>query len=158
MNQEKLNKLKQKFGNVRTGGKGSVRRRRKVTKKTGAQDDKKLKSALNRLQVRDIPAIEVVNLFREDGGVTQFVNPKVQASIPANTYVVTGTPEDKTLQDVMKNSYLELMMSAGSDPKRMQQFAELLQSVNPKSETGDDDDIPDLVGDTNFEDVANETQ
>ena len=37
-----------------------------------------------------IPAIEEVNLFTADGRVVHFSSPKVQASIAANTYVVTG--------------------------------------------------------------------
>ena len=42
-----------------------------------------------------------VNLFKEDGTVIHFQNPKVQASIGANTYVVSGRAENKNLQDLL---------------------------------------------------------
>ena len=64
-------------------------------------DDKRLKNTLNKLSVRDIPAIEEVNLFKDDGHVIHFANPKVQASIAANTYVVSGNCETKKLQDLL---------------------------------------------------------
>lgn len=35
-----------------------------------------LKATLNKLNVRDIPAIEEVNLFKDDGMVIHFANPK----------------------------------------------------------------------------------
>ena len=77
-NPEKLAKLVGKGPTtVRTGGKGTVRRKHKVVRKTATHDDKRLKATLNKLSVRDIPAIEEVNLFKDDGTVIHFVNPKV---------------------------------------------------------------------------------
>ena len=76
-NPEKLAKLVGKGpATVRLGGKGSVRRKHKVVRKTATHDDKRLKATLNKLSVRDIPAIEEVNLFKDDGSVIHFVNPK----------------------------------------------------------------------------------
>ena len=42
-----------------------------------------------------------MNLFKEDGTVIHFAAPKVQASIAANTYVVSGNAETKKLQDLL---------------------------------------------------------
>lgn len=89
------------YQGARTGGKGSVRRKRKTVHKNVTTDDKRLQSTLKRLGVNNIPAIEEVNLFKEDGSVIHFSNPKVQASIGANTYVVSGTGENKKLQDLL---------------------------------------------------------
>ena len=78
-NPDKLAKLVGKTGGpatVRTGGKGTVRRKHKAVRKTATHDDKRLKATLNKLAVRDIPAIEEVNLFKDDGHVIHFVNPK----------------------------------------------------------------------------------
>merc|ERR1719199_552037 len=97
MNPEKLAKLQ---ASVRTGGKGSVRRKKKAVHKT-TTDDKRLQNTLKRLSVNNIPAIEEVNLFKENGTVIHFSNPKVQASIAANTYVVSGHAETKKLQDLL---------------------------------------------------------
>ena len=73
MNAEKLARLAEQ---VRTGGPGSVRRKRKAVHKNVTVDEKKLKASLKRLGVNDIPGIEEVNLFKEDGTVIHFVNPK----------------------------------------------------------------------------------
>ena len=58
MNPEKLQKM---AAQVRTGGKGSVRRKKKAIHKTTTTDDKRLQNTLKRLGVNNIPAIEEVN-------------------------------------------------------------------------------------------------
>ena len=73
MNQAKLARLQQ---NVRIGGKGTARRKRKTVHKTASGDDKKIQQTLKRLGVQTIPQIEEVNMFREDGMVMHFSNPK----------------------------------------------------------------------------------
>ena len=73
MNQAKLARLQQ---NVRIGGKGTARRKRKTVHKTATGDDKKLQQTLKRLGANTIPQIEEVNMFREDGNVMHFSNPK----------------------------------------------------------------------------------
>lgn len=92
MNPEKLKALQEQ---VRTGGKGSMRRKRKVIHKTAATDDKKLQSSLKKLGVNNIPGIEEVNMIRDDGTVIHFTNPKVQASLAANTFSINGHAENK---------------------------------------------------------------
>ncbi|MCL7036935.1 hypothetical protein MKW94_010202 [Papaver nudicaule] len=72
MNRDKLMKM---AGAVRTGGKGSVRRKKKAVHKTTTTDDKRLQSTLKRVGVNSIPAIEEVNIFKDDS-VIQFLNPK----------------------------------------------------------------------------------
>ena len=60
MNPEKLSKLQQQ---VRIGGKGTQRRKRKVVHKTATTDDKKLQSSLKKLAVNNIPGIEEASAF-----------------------------------------------------------------------------------------------
>jgi nascent polypeptide-associated complex subunit beta len=91
MNRDKLMKM---AGAVRTGGKGTVRRKKKAVHRATTTDDKRLQSTLKRLGVNSIPAIEEVNIFKDEM-VIHFVNPKVQASIQANTWVVSGSPQTK---------------------------------------------------------------
>ena len=64
-------------------------------------DDKRLQNTLKRLGVNTIPGIEEVNLFKDNGSVVHFSNPKVQASIAANTYVISGHAETKRLQEII---------------------------------------------------------
>lgn len=85
---------------VRTGGKGSVRRKKKAAHKVTSGDDTRLQNCLRRMQVNTIPGIEEVNIFQGEN-VIHFANPKVQASAPANTYVVSGVSQSKALQDIL---------------------------------------------------------
>ena len=116
--------------------------------KTATSDDKKLGSTLKKLGVTNIPEIEEVNLFTNDGKVIHFQNPKVQASIAANTYVVSGPNETKALADMMPaimnqlGDMTEALKTAGGD----------IEDADGDDDDDDDDDIPDLV--ENFEEVS----
>ena len=50
-------------------------RKKKAVHKTTTADDKRLQSTLKRIGVNAIPAIEEVNIFKDDQ-VIQFINPK----------------------------------------------------------------------------------
>lgn len=92
MNIEKLKKLQ---AQVRIGGKGTPRRKKKVLHQTPGTDDKKLQSVLKKIGVNPIPGIEEVNMIKSDGTVIHFNNPKAQASLAANTFAITGHGEQK---------------------------------------------------------------
>ncbi|KAE8818570.1 putative transcription factor [Hordeum vulgare] len=155
-----VDKLKKMAGAVRTGGKGSVRRKKKAVHKTTTTDDKRLQSTLKRVGVNTIPGIEEVNIFKDDV-VIQFQNPKVQASIAANTWVVSGTPQTKKLQDLLPTIINQL----GPDNlDNLRRLAEQFQKQMPGAEGGasigaaqdDDDDVPELVPGETFEEAAEE--
>merc|ERR1711966_252564 len=145
MNVEKLQKM---AATVRTGGKGSVRRKKKAVHKTAGTDDKRLQNTLKRLGVNHIPGIEEVNLFRDDGSIVHFKNPKqVQASIGANTYVISGTAENKKLQDLLPGIINQL----GPDNlEHLKSIAGAFQGGGAGAggdDDDDDDDVPDLEED-----------
>ena len=159
--------IAKRFGgaSASTGGKGSARRKKKTTNRSSAaQSDAKLSTTLKKLGATNIPGIEEVNLFKEDGRVIHFVNPKVQASIGANTYVVSGNSETKPLQDLLPSIVGQLGMENLS---QLQNFASAAQAGGMPGMGGmpgaggaggddsddDDDDVPDLV-DGNFEEVS----
>lgn len=138
---EKLAKL---AASVRTGGKGSVRRKKKAVHKTATTDDKRLQSTLKRLGVNSIPGIDEVNLFKEDGGIIHFKNPQVQASIGANTYVISGNAENKKLQDLLPGIINQL----GPDNlENLKKLAGEMTGAAGGVGGADDDDVPDLVED-----------
>lgn len=83
---------------VRIGGKGTVRRKKKILHQMNATDDKKLQSALKRVNLSAIPGIEEVNIIKDDLSVIHFNNPRAQASLSANTFAVTGRGENKTVR------------------------------------------------------------
>uniref|UniRef100_A0A2K5C7Q5 Transcription factor BTF3 n=1 Tax=Aotus nancymaae TaxID=37293 RepID=A0A2K5C7Q5_AOTNA len=136
MNQEKLAKLQ---AQVHIGRKGTARRK-KVVHRTAAADDKKLQFSLKKLGVNNISGIEEVNMFTNQGTVIHFHNPKVQASLAANTFTITGHTETKQQTEMLPNSLTSLRRLAEAPPK---------QSVDGKAPlaTGEEeeDEVPDLV-------------
>ncbi|VFQ67589.1 unnamed protein product [Cuscuta campestris] len=157
MNVEKLQKM---AGSVRTGGKGTMRRKKKAVHKANTNDDKRLQSTLKRIGVNAIPAIEELNIFKEDA-VIQFLNPKVQASIAANTWVVSGSPQTKKLQDILP----QIIHQLGPDNlEHLKKLAEQFQNQASGAAAGsadgaavaqdDDDDVPQLVPGETFEAAA----
>ncbi|WIA19011.1 hypothetical protein OEZ86_005419 [Tetradesmus obliquus] len=157
MDRDKLMKM---ASAVRTGGKGTVRRKKKAVHKTTSTDDKRLQSTLKRLGVNTIPGIEEVNIVKDDS-IIHFVNPKVQASIAANTYVVSGTPTTKSvadMPDLFGGGFNPAMLSQ-MDPASLAQLQKMAAQYQAAAGAGgapglgdDDDDVPDLV--ENFEDES----
>merc|ERR550537_516921 len=94
-------KLKQRLGNAVIGGKGTARRTKVKKHQSHAADDKQLQAQFKRLGVNSIPGIEEVNMFKDDGSVLHFSAPKVQASVTANTYIITGHGENKKLEELL---------------------------------------------------------
>lgn len=136
-------RLAEKFGNqTRTGGKGSMRRKKKVVHKTSSADDKKLRSSMKKLGSQPLPGIEEANMFMENNNVMHFTNPEVQANIRDNLIVISGNGEVKGIQDLMPGILPQL------GPKDMQFLKDFLQ------QSAKEEDVPDLVGDQNFEDIA----
>jgi len=96
-----------------------------------------------------------VNLFREDDHVIHFSNPKLQAAIQANTFIVSGNAETKTLEELLPG------ISTQVGHEKLRQIAERLQGLSGKvagaapaaAAAADDDDVPALVG-ANFEATA----
>uniref|UniRef100_A0A3Q3XMU6 Transcription factor BTF3 n=1 Tax=Mola mola TaxID=94237 RepID=A0A3Q3XMU6_MOLML len=116
MNQEKLAKLQ---AQVRIGGKGTARRKKKVVHKTATADDKKLQGSLKKLAVNNIAAIEEVNMIRDDGTVINFNNPKVQASLSANTFAITGHAETKQLTEMLPGILSQLGVDSLSSLRKL---------------------------------------
>ncbi|MCJ1360096.1 MAG: Nascent polypeptide-associated complex subunit beta [Icmadophila ericetorum] len=129
---------------------------KKVHKSSGT-DDKKLQASLKKMNVQPIQAIEEVNMFKEDGNVIHFSAPKVQASVPSNTFAIYGVGEDKELTELVPG----ILNQLGPDSlASLRKLAESYQSMQKKEGGGedgekkaddDDDDIPDLVPGETFD-------
>uniref|UniRef100_A0A4X1SML6 Transcription factor BTF3 n=1 Tax=Sus scrofa TaxID=9823 RepID=A0A4X1SML6_PIG len=134
---------------------GTARRKKKVVHRTATADDKKLQFSLKKLGVNNISGIEEVNMFTNQGTVIHFNNPKVQASLAANTFTITGHAETKQLTEMLPS----ILNQLGADSlTSLRRLAEALpkQSVDGKAPlaTGEDDDdeVPDLV--ENFDEAS----
>lgn len=149
MNPEKLKQLQ---NSVRIGGKGSARRKKKVVHRTATADDKKLQTSLKKLNVNNIPGIEEVNMIKDNGEVLHFNNPKVQASLAANTFAVNGHGESKPLTEMLPG----ILNQLGADSlTNLKKFATNVtggdsgsgvKPTNPDiDEEDEDDEVPELV-------------
>jgi len=146
MNPEKLKQLQQQ---VRIGGKGSARRKKKVVHRTATTDDKKLQSSLKKLAVNNIPGIEEVNMIKDDGQVIHFNNPKVQASLAANTFAVTGHAETKQITEMLPGILNQLGAESLSNLKKLATSVSSGPTDGEKTTAADideeEEDVPDLV-------------
>jgi len=154
-NLEKLKKLQQQAASIVIGGKGVPRRKKKIIHKTSSTDDKKLQASLKKLNVNPIQVIEEVNMFKDNGEILHFVNPKVQASLTSNIFAISGHSETKQLSEMLPT----VMQQLG--PESMFNLKSLAKSL-AASGAGDaaasalDDDVPQLV--ENFDEASkNET-
>jgi nascent polypeptide-associated complex subunit beta len=93
-------------------------------------------------------------MMKEDGNVIHFSNPKVQASLHANTFAIAGQSEEKPLAEMLPNILNQLM---GPDADKLSHFQDFMQKKAAEEGTkgdtgGDDDDVPELV--ENFEEAS----
>ena len=145
---EARKKLASKFGeSVRIGGKGSMRKKNKVPHKTSQVDDKKVKQAIKKLGVQPLPGIDEVNFFQDDNTILHFQNPQIEGNIRDNFFVISGKGEVKTIRDLMPGILPQI------GPKNAEFLKELINSAKTAPA---DDDVPELVGTQNFEDIANQ--
>jgi len=150
MNIEKLKALQ---AQVRIGGKGTARRKKKVVHRTATTDDKKLQSSLKKLSVNNIPGIEEVNMIKDDGTVIHFNNPKVQASLAANTFAVTGHGENKQITDLLPGILNQLGAESLTHLKKLASNVPTADGADDAgNDADDDDDVPDLV--ENFDEAS----
>ena len=156
MEEARAKMIAKRFGgaSTSTGGKGSIRRKKKVASRSStAQSDAKLGTTLKKLGATNIPGIEEVNFFKEDGNVIHFKNPKVQAAIAANTYVISGPSDTKPLQELLPSIVSQIGMENFAALQNMAQGAGGAAPAIPEGDEDDDDDVPDLV-EGNFEEVS----
>ncbi|CAF1027293.1 unnamed protein product [Adineta ricciae] len=160
VNQKKLKELAESANAIKIGGKGTARRKKKIIHRSANAGDKNLQSSLKKLAANNIPGIEEVNMFKDNGEVIHFSNPKVQASLGSNTYAISGPSDTKSLQDMLPTIMSQMGMST-VDPGLASEFS---RRKGGENETGDgqagttneqegDDEVPNLV--ENFDDVSN---
>lgn len=150
MNPEKLAKLQ---AQVRTGGKGTPRRKVKKTttssttsKATNSAEEKKLQQSLHKLGVQPIGNIEEANFFKADGNVIHLEAPAVQASLPSNTFVFHGVGEEQPLT----NLFPGILPQMGAESvNAFRQIAAQLSQAQAKAgaepAAAADDEVPELV-------------
>ncbi|XP_029939914.1 transcription factor BTF3 homolog 4-like isoform X1 [Salarias fasciatus] len=129
MNQEKLAKLQ---AEVRIGGKGSARRKKKVVHRTAGE--KKIHTFLKKSGVSEITGIEEVNMFNDDGTVIHFNYPRVQASAASKVFAITGHAELQQMIEILPGIFAQLRPTAPTRECRPEDEGAALDSTVPKTE------------------------
>uniref|UniRef100_A0A286ZT64 Transcription factor BTF3 n=1 Tax=Sus scrofa TaxID=9823 RepID=A0A286ZT64_PIG len=124
MNREKVAKLQTQAYKI--GGKGTAHRK-KVVHRIATAHDKKLQFSLKKLGVNNISGIEAANTFTNQGTVIYFNNTKVQSSLAANTFTITGHAETKQLTEMLPSFLKQL----GTDNlTSLRRLAEALKQIS----------------------------
>uniref|UniRef100_H0XS23 Transcription factor BTF3 n=1 Tax=Otolemur garnettii TaxID=30611 RepID=H0XS23_OTOGA len=144
MNQEKLAKLQ---AQVRIGGKNLGNREKIDSHRCHATKDRKIRSFQKKqLILTDLFVIIQVNMIKDDGTVIHFNNPKVQASLSANTFAITGHAEAKPITEMLPGILSQLGADSLTSLRKLaEQFPrQVLDSKAPKPDDIDeeDDDVP----------------
>merc|ERR1712130_465239 len=105
----------------------------------------KSQSQLKKLSINPIPGIEEVNMFRDDGSVIHFTNPKVQASPQANTFAISGQAETKQVSEMLPSIVNQLGPEGFASLRKL--AMEKVGEESQATQAAKDDDVPDLEGD-----------
>ena len=129
--------LKKKVGTVQTGGKGSMRRKKKVAPKNNNQDAA-LAKKMGKFGLQPLPDIEEVNFFKDDDTVMHLKRPNIQFSMKEQLVTVNGEAETKDIKSMIPG----ILSQVGPE-----QYKTLQNIVKSSAQADDDDDdVPELVG------------
>lgn len=78
-------------------------------------------------------------MFKEDGTVIHFNNPKVQASLAANTFAITGQSEQKRITDMMPGILNQLR------PENLEHLKSLASALAGREGATGGDSVADLA-------------
>eukprot|EP01128_Nolandella_sp_AFSM9_P010129 TRINITY_DN6956_c0_g1_i1.p1 TRINITY_DN6956_c0_g1~~TRINITY_DN6956_c0_g1_i1.p1 ORF type:complete len:178 (+),score=51.21 TRINITY_DN6956_c0_g1_i1:61-534(+) len=147
MDEAKLARMQAAGAQRRLGGKGSMRRKKKVVRKNqAASNDMKIQQTVRKFGGNPIDRASEVAFYKEDDTVQVFKNARLTAAVNANTFLVSGNSE------VVKG---EDYQASQLTPEQIQQI--LSQAGGLKDLGVNDDDMPELVdSELNFEETANE--
>ena len=92
-------------------------------------------------------------MIKDDGTVIHFNNPKVQASLAANTFAVTGHGENKQITDLLPGILNQLGAESLTHLKKLASNVPTADGADDAgNDADDDDDVPDLV--ENFDEAS----
>merc|ERR1712071_356734 len=97
--EEIAKKLAGKAG-MRSKAAGQTRKKKVTQTSSSVSDDKCIQQTLKKFACSSLPGIDEVNMFKEDGTVIHFKNPKVTASPTSNTFTVSGSNEVKKITEI----------------------------------------------------------
>ena len=80
-----------------------MRRKSKPIPKATHNDDKKVAEVAKKAGLQEIPGLDEANIIMNDGSVVQIANPKVRGALQANSFVIHGSPAQKSVSQLAPN-------------------------------------------------------
>jgi len=121
----KLEALRKLGASLRIGGRGTARRKFKaVRKKRGKMDDVKFQNALKKVGLNPVGDIEKVTVYKEDGTVWTYTNPRVLANQQANQFCIQGKYDEKKPPVATPEQVKAKEFDALSDIDKLRQIAQ----------------------------------
>merc|ERR1712060_317843 len=98
-------KLAKLQARTKSGNKGAPRRKFKKSTNSNknsqnGEEDKRITNTLRKFNCQNLQGIDEVNMFKNDGTVIHFKNPKVTASPTCNTFTVSGQNDVKQITEI----------------------------------------------------------
>ncbi|CCJ29304.1 unnamed protein product [Pneumocystis jirovecii] len=137
-------KLSALQSNVRIGGKGTPRRKKKIQHKNTNGDDKKLQSSLKKMNAQCVNGVSDVNIFKDDGTVVHFSAPKVYICGSSNVLSIFGKGEEKEFSDLIPDILTHMGRDSLASLRKLAGRYANSQKIKA-DDSAEDDDIPDLV-------------
>ncbi|GAA5939140.1 Egd1p [Sporobolomyces koalae] len=146
----KLAALQARASKLSAGGaRGPVRRKAIPKNVQNAGDDKKVQTALKKLNVQPIGTVDEVNMFLDDSAnVIHFQNPRVHAATGSNTYAIYGQAQTRDLTELVPHGILnQLGPDALAQLKRLAEQIQAQQAAggNPAAGLEEGEGVPELV-------------
>ncbi|BGP19429.1 hypothetical protein JCM10213_000666 [Rhodosporidiobolus nylandii] len=148
----RLAALQARAGAAKTGGAKAPIRRKIAPKAPAPVDDKKLQTALKKLNVQALNGVEEVNMFTQDGNVLHFNHPRVHAAAGSNTYAIYGHGQNRELTDLMPSILNQMGPDAMASLRRIAEQYQAQQAAAGGAVEGaeagaeaDAEDVPELV-------------
>lgn len=154
--------IAKRFGGNPNGANVGGMRQKAKSKTGGSGDASKINAALKKFQFTEMKNLMEVNIFKGDD-VIHITEPKISASIPCNTFQVSGKTETKPMTDYLPDILNQL---GPESMERLKAYAASLSQAGAGAGAGmpsavpegveedsdDDDDVPDLVD--NFDEAT----
>lgn len=98
--------------------------------------DKAIKTIVKKVGAQQL-GVDEVNFFRDDGTILHFSKPEAYASIQNNTFIVSGEPDTKNIQDLLPDIIQQL------GPKQHKLLMDIVQKGTQQAPSSEE--VPNLV-------------
>lgn len=138
----KLEALRKLGQSLRIGGRGTARRKFKsVRKGAGKMDDVKFQNALRKAGLNPVSEIENVEIYKADGMVWSFKNPRLLGNAQANQFCIQGSYSERKAPTPTEAQLAAQAFDQLSDIEKLRQLA-AAEVPKGKAPDADDDESP----------------